>query len=268
MAQNIQTIRQSLKTPLPVYANVGAVNPTVAASGDSTKAMDPPLFSHNIAASAYADHCNLTFLGNLPQTGTVIDRHEVAPETTFEHKNEGDVVRAAALYLIHPVNQTLAVNTSIAGTIVCQSEFTTQKVRSDMTYWKNTAGGRKQFAVVEFKKRTSIPAAEFARAAKHAGTTPDPATITKIATLAYQQPDGTYFSGNSKMLLKQAGSYAVAHNCKYVALFDWDHLVLIRFVQLSGQSVGEYCETTVIPSTSRDVRAALAGFLGDAYDNA
>lgn len=230
--------------------------------------MDPPLFGHNIVPSVYANHCNVTFLGQLPQTGTVIDRHEVAPETTFEHKNEGDVVRAAALYLIHPVNQTLSVHPSIAGTIICQSEFTTQKVRSDMTYWKNTAGGRKQFAVVEFKKRTSIPAAEFSRAARHTGATPDQATITQISTLAYKQPDGTYYSGNSTTLLKQAGSYAVAHDCKYVALFDWDHLVLIKFVELDvpSKSVGQYCETTVIPSTSKDVRAALVGFLGDAYD--
>lgn len=263
-----QTIRKSLKEALPVFDNVGDLNPNVSASGESTNAMDPPLFSHKIAATVYVDACMTTMLGPLPQTGTIIDRDSIATEDTFRHKNEGDVVRAAALYLIHPANQALSVSPKMTKTFVCQSEFTQQKVRSDLTYWKTiSASSRKQFAVVEFKKRSSIVPGEFTKAAKHtAAAAPTPADITKWANVAYQEMNSTCFGGNSRMLLKQAASYAVAHECKYVALFDWDNLVLIKFVKLSGQSVGEYCETTVIPSTSKDIRAALTGFLYDAYN--
>ncbi|KAI0814472.1 hypothetical protein GGR55DRAFT_631982 [Xylaria sp. FL0064] len=90
--------------------------------------------------------------------------------------------------------------------------------------------------------------------------------------------ENTFFEDNSRKLLKQAAAYAIHHRTSYVAIFNWDFLVLIHFSQLqAGQSqqalrlqgCGDYCYITIIEnkSTATDLRAALLGFLLLAYSN-
>ncbi|KKY32006.1 hypothetical protein UCDDA912_g08062 [Diaporthe ampelina] len=267
MAQNIPTIRQSFQTALPPYPNCGDLSPSVSASGQSTLATDAPKFAQNVQSNIWTTACQTLFTGIAPNN-TMIDVERIATENAFYHQSEGDVVRAAALYLLHPVNQALSAHNMISGTYRCQSEFTKDRIRSDITYYKNIGQpNHRAFAVVEFKKRCSIVPGEFSRAVKF-NQAPNQAQINSTVTLAYQQPDFTFFPGNSKILLKQAASYAVAHVVQYVALFDYDNLVLVRFNQLGGGAVGDYCEMSSIPVlNSTTVRQALAGFLYDAYNH-
>jgi hypothetical protein len=135
------------------------------------------------------------------------------------------------------------------------------------------------FAVVEFKKRGVILPQEF-RAAQRVNNVPsqnETNALVQNAQQYLQNPpsgDASLFVGNSRTLIKQAASYAIRHRTRYVALFDWDTLVLAKFVRMNpalsthalGQNgVGDYCETTIITSNhSQDMRAALLGFLWEA----
>lgn len=75
--------------------------------------------------------------------------------------------------------------------------------------------------------------------------------------------------------MKQAASYATRQRIQYVALFDWDVLVLVKFIEMDPRldvddlidnGVGDWCETTII-TRSHEMRAALLGFLASAYQD-
>lgn len=135
------------------------------------------------------------------------------------------------------------------------------------------------FAVLEFKRRGVLNATEFSIAEKTtASTNLSAAQIQDLVRQAFNRPGAnSFYGGNSATVMKQASSYALRHGTQHVALFDWDVLVLVKFVKLDitqseatriTNGVGEYCETTVIPSAqSREWRSTLLGFLGEAYDN-
>jgi hypothetical protein len=154
-------------------------------------------------------------------------------------------------------------------------------VRADISYYKNVPNSNvmRAFAVVEFKKRGVIVSQEF-RTAQRLTHVPSQNEINAIVHSAQQYiqstppGDASFFAGNSRTLIKQAASYAIRHRTRYVALFDWDTLVLADFVMmnpalsthtLSQNGVGDYCETTIIRSNqSHNMRAALLGFLWQA----
>jgi hypothetical protein len=154
-------------------------------------------------------------------------------------------------------------------------------VRADISYYKNVPNSNvmRAFAVVEFKKRGVIVPQEFRTAQRlnHVPSQNETNALVHSAQQYIQSPppgDASFFMGNSRTLVKQAASYAIRHRTRYVALFDWDTLVLAKFVRmnpalsthtLSLNGVGDYCETTIITSNhSHNMRAALLGFLWEA----
>ncbi|KAG8159907.1 hypothetical protein KVR01_010544 [Diaporthe batatas] len=267
MAQNIPTIRGSFQVALPSYQNNGDPSPSVSASGESTRAMDPPKFAQSVQPNIWAA-TGTTWLTTIPPNTTAIDVERIAAEDTFAHRNEGDVVRAAALHLLHPVHQAFSARNGIGNTYRCQSEFTHQKVRGDITYYKNTQQGPRQCAVIEFKKRGSIRPTEFLAAVK-CNQPPSAQQTQNFVQAAYasRNTDYTFFTDNSRILIKQAASYAVAHQIRCVALFDYDFLVFVEFNNVTANAVGDYCETTIIPVANNTiVRPALLAFLAHAYN--
>lgn len=281
MAQPVPLSQAFVARPgnaLPAYANPrGSAHASI--SGDSTRDTDPPYFS--IAAQPqHSTHRDWHALGtaavaNIPNINTPAHplNHEFVyfREAATYHDSEGDVVRSAAQYLLHPVNQALS---SVPGVLVrCQSEATTTNIRSDITYYRGPNAQNpiyKAFAVVEFKKRGVIKQAEFHNTIRHqAPPTQQQVAATVAAALALNNE--TYFDGDALILIKQAASYAVAHRTPYVALFDWDFLVLVHFTRMPPDmvDVGDYCELEVIPhAQSQRMRGALLGFLAHAYSNA
>jgi hypothetical protein len=79
-------------------------------SGDSTVNTDPPYFS--IAAQQNWHTLGTTLIANIPNIANPAHNlnRETVPfrEDAAYHNSEGDVVRSAALYLLHPVNQALS----------------------------------------------------------------------------------------------------------------------------------------------------------------
>jgi hypothetical protein len=265
---------------LPPYPNPHG-NAHASMSGDSTRNTDPPYFSIP-AQPQHAVHQNWHALGtaavaNIPNIAAPAHplNHEFVyfPEAATYHNSEGDVVRSAAQYLLHPVNQALS---SVPGALIrCQSEATTNRVRSDITYYRGPNAQNpayKAFAVVEFKKRGVITQAEFTNTVRHqAPPNAQQAATTVAAALALPNGNETYFDGDALILIKQAASYAVAHRTPFVALFDWDFLVLVHFTQMPAgmADVGDYCELEIIPQAqSQRMRGALLGFMAYAYSNA
>ncbi|RYC54060.1 hypothetical protein CHU98_g12149 [Xylaria longipes] len=239
------TIKQSFRTALPSYQNPIGVGDTHI-SGSTTLNTDPPRFFVGVSHEAW--------------------------ENAMWHLSEGDVVRAAAMYLLHPINQALSAIPDFASSIRCLSEQTTNGVRGDIAFNRLRSNERRCFAVVEFKKRGIIDDNEFRRAAR---------TITRTSVAQHVQDamnmrERTFFQDNSVKLMKQAAAYAIRNRTRYVALFNWDHLVLIRFLGLDprlslktliGNGVGDYCEISMIKydTGSHIMRAALLGFLVEAY---
>jgi hypothetical protein len=71
----------------------------------------------------------------------------------------------------------------------------------------------------------------------------------------------TYFDGNPWVLVKQATAYALSYRTRYIALCDWDTLILIHFNQLSMLNTygGDDIRTTIIRDQAQ-MRLALLGF--------
>lgn len=170
------------------------------------------------------------------------------------------------MYLIHPVCQALNAHPLAHGGFSSQCEDNSvDGVRTDITYFKPTTGSiDRAFAVIEYKRRTVVKSAELTNAVKAY----DPAALTAAADLARirasipavqaGQLHASFFIGDSHRLLKQASAYAIQHRTRYVALFDYDHLVCLYFPELDhtanlvtimGKATEKYVEIDVYPFT-------------------
>jgi hypothetical protein len=125
---------------------------------------------------------------------------------------------------------------------------------------------------VEFKRRGIVNLSQF-RAAK---------VVTQARNENYHiqtamdQNRDSFYDENSGVLMKQCSSYAMTYRTQYIALFNWDSLVLVRFIRMNPslstdellkKGVGDWCQTTLIPYTngSHTMMAALLGFLAEAW---
>ncbi|KAI0517545.1 hypothetical protein F5B22DRAFT_109548 [Xylaria bambusicola] len=260
------TILNSLSEPLPRYPADGLdALPDIQPSGSSTKETNPPKFwvmGRDWAASGVnaitASRRRLVAAGL--ETEFIYKK-----ETAIKLLTEGDVTRAAALYLLHPVNQALsALNPDIS----CLSEHHGNTIRSDVTY---KFGLDRAFAIVEFKKRGVIRMEEFRGALLELNNdrARAQAQINDKIMSAMDERGMSFFRKNSLNLLKQAANYAVKHGTNYVAMFDWNYLILITFNFDTSPPVedreingaGDYCSIRVIEENSPGMRKALFAFL-------
>ncbi|KAI0532580.1 hypothetical protein GGR58DRAFT_507256 [Xylaria digitata] len=265
---SLVTIRQSFSSPLPSYDPIFAPG-DAHLSGSSTLGTDPPKFCIEVQHQALVQ----IGLDELQKVPNEIDREYISwRENAMAHHGEGDVARGAAIYLLHPINQVLSAIPRFAG-IECLSEKTVKRVRSDIVFnhprRPHDPVGR-YFAVLEYKKRGTIIEKEFRDAIR---TIPlgNQSIRDHVATLMNQNK-GSFLQGNALKIMKQASAYAIEHETQYVALFDWDCLVLVRFVRFdprnAGNGIGEYCEVTMVRNNrteSSKIRAALLGFLLEAH---
>ncbi|KAI0546720.1 hypothetical protein F4679DRAFT_404219 [Xylaria curta] len=262
------TIKQSFTKTLPLYQNPLGVGDTHI-SGSTTLETDPPRFFIPVSHDSWVN-LGLQSLGGASR-GTLEGEHISLREDAMYHHNEGDVARAAAMYLLHPINQALSAIPNFGGSIKCLSEQSANGVRCDISFRRYRGNQQRCFAIVECKKRGVIDDNEFRQAAR----TPKN-SVSQHVQAAMDAPGGSFFQRNSVKLMKQAAAYAIRNGTQYVALFNWDRLVLIRFSMLDprrkikdliANGVGDYCEIAVIKydTGSHLMRAALLGFLIEAY---
>ncbi|KAI1420595.1 hypothetical protein F5Y12DRAFT_109952 [Xylaria sp. FL1777] len=267
------TIIESFNYPLPSIQNGNSIDedPDTHLSGSKAAQTDPPVFCAPLEKECWVKLGHKTL-----QSIRLPTEYLSLPEKAMVHMSEADVIRSAAIYLLHPINQVLY---TISPSTTCLAERASKNVRSDICFIRGGTQGR-IFALVEFKRRGVIRPNEFRRASRQ--LTQDPNTqraqINQCVQAAMNEDQKTFFTGNSFKLIKQAAAYAIDSGTRYVALFNWDYLVLIHFgginpglvvEVLEAQGVGPYCDITMIPNSPRsaDIRPALLGFLVRAYQD-
>ncbi|KAI0111225.1 hypothetical protein GGR51DRAFT_70739 [Nemania sp. FL0031] len=270
------TIVDSFSSALPQIINGNPdEHPLTYANGKTTQETEPPKFWLRKDPQEWID----IGLGGLNRVRAVLPMEYLSlHESALVHKTEGDVVRSVALYLLHPINQVLS---ALHPGFTCRSESASNKVRTDIGFFRPASDDH--FAIVEVKKRGVIVQSEFDAANRQLseGRHNHRAEINQYIeeALSGGYRERTFFGGNSLYMIKQAAAYAKQQNTKYVALFDWDYLVLVYFEQFDTRTVernperrdiGDFCRISFIPNGPSvvDIRRALLGFVLAAYDDA
>lgn len=267
-----QCFQEAHKISFPVISPKKA-DRVKAHEGEVTRATSAPKFSTRESIDYWAQKGYVYVSGD----SRALEQQRLSiAELAMYHNSEADVVRAATLYLLHPVNQAFCATRAMRNTIRCLSEAPSGRVRCDIVFRRtsNSPSTRvmRSFALLECKKRGMIDTSEFRRAEQVISETNKETDITARAENLKAR---SYFSGNALTLIKQAGGYACRYGIQHVALFDWDHLILVKFtgVQVAmskssrqSQGVGTKCKVAIIPaSESHSMRPALLGFLEEAH---
>ncbi|KPM42316.1 hypothetical protein AK830_g4237 [Neonectria ditissima] len=230
------SVAESFALPLPT-ADVVTKEPATSStylSGADTIAADPQ---------------------TVPQT---LDQHRLASwEDTREIHVEGDVVDASAVHLINPVD--IALSTKYPDSIISLNQHTREKARADKCWLYKHPVSQKYFAVLDYKRPGTIRDHEFRSAEGRRGM-----TFEEKFDLVAGEEGMSYFDDNARKLSRQAVNYAHKYNTRYIALFDWERLVLLVLEDQRNLMGGNWCCVTIIKNRSK-FRPALLGFLEQAY---
>ncbi|KAI6301099.1 hypothetical protein MCOR03_001344 [Pyricularia oryzae] len=208
--------------------------------GKSTVAASPPIFWFEYDASDYiqtAEHA----LSDQGKTGYIKATYMPAPYPQCPLVSEADVVRATALWILHPIILTLQ---EMFEDVRCSSEDTRPGLRCDTLI---TIDNKAVF-VFEYKTRgylvgkqylngrLDLPTArdsrsllEFERSyrAKVSSEIEDLTLEGELAKPGYWVP--SRLGHNAACITKQAQAYSRGYGTRYVACFDWDNLFLWHF---------------------------------------
>jgi hypothetical protein len=162
---------------------------------------------------------------------------------------EHDVVKLSTLYIIHPV--MIAINAKFPNVLTQYSESPAQPLRIDLTFNRQPSiygpGVREVVMIMEYKRCWYIHEDEFANAMRDD-------LYTALEELDELRQWSTLQPGsNASWFVKQARAYAINTGCHYAALCDYEHLILIHFLD------HESAEVTIVPRS--EFRKALLGFL-------
>ncbi|KAJ4309207.1 hypothetical protein N0V94_009034 [Neodidymelliopsis sp. IMI 364377] len=167
--------------------------------------------------------------------------------------NEASVRRISELFIVDPLNR--AINYKYREDIIMSSEITKQRLRYDSSFNVN---GTKPVMIIEYKRPGLVFAYEFRKGMVNPAKKDE--HLRKMRNNPFEQCSITP-SSDAYNLLKQATVYSQNWGCPYVALCDYDNLVLLNF-----NNELESARATVVPRKS--IRKALLGFLIEAYDHA
>lgn len=260
---------------------------SAAVSGEYTRKTDPPILA--IQSAINWVQLGQYFLAQILRNFEIDEARLAFDEHATVHENEGDIVRTAGIYLVHPICQALWANQNLQGTVVCQSEASTSGTRADLTFYctsQSPNDDSRPVAVIGLKKRGVINAPPSTTSKERNVTLGDAMDVMAVvnnqqywAAKGHQEPDNTFFGGIRRYCgSKLHSAYATSYGTQFVALFNWDYLVLVHFTQMDPRvtntkarqdnGVGEYCESTIIPYKDSDQMCpALLGFLALAYQN-
>ncbi|KAH7320611.1 hypothetical protein B0I35DRAFT_407684 [Stachybotrys elegans] len=264
------TVHQSFDTAINPFAIRTQRAPKDASqSSNSTRDAEPPKMGHMVNVDFWLGYADPILHSHKSQLSAV-----KAPcfEPTRVLTAEADVDNAAALELINPVELALSARHAGGGIWSRNQVYNDNtKARADKAWMcHNRAGERSFFAVLEYKYVGDIRPQEFYAAwarpedrrnhliKLHEGRNTPGKQLAKHASL---------FKSNSNTLIRQAVHYANSYETQYIALFDWDTLVLLHLEDQEGPAGGDYCYMTVIQDKSL-MRRALLGFLERAYQDA
>ena len=218
-------------------------NPTRSVSNDyhrldyssqSTGATPPPVFATQIGQANFIEreHDHWTLQGSRymeSHKSFQMTASAIPPlEAGFFLKTEADVVRATALYLLHPINQAINAYRLSKGqeALFCSMEVKLKDARTDVL-WRNQTTGR-YVAVLELKNTYSIKPEQFSQSIV---TDLDLRSNLRLTT-RIDARRASQFKENALVIISQAAKYAVQFQTPWLAVFDWRRLVVVYFPNL------------------------------------
>ncbi|TLD15298.1 hypothetical protein PspLS_10778 [Pyricularia sp. CBS 133598] len=208
--------------------------------GKSTVAASPPIFWFEHDASDYIQTAE-DALSDGSKTGYIKATYMPAPYPQCPLKSEADVVRATALWILHPIILTLQ---EMLGKVVqCSSEDTRPGLRCDTLI----SIDNQPVFVFEYKSRGYLVDKEYLDGRLDLPSARDSASLLEfkkeyLAKVESQidvfqerddgRPGYNVFSSlghNAACITKQAQAYSKGYMTRYVACFDWDNLLLWNF---------------------------------------
>jgi hypothetical protein len=255
------TLQESFRYVLPSFNQDSAVYLTMSKnSGASTEATDPPKLWIEYPVENYITRAD----AELQQDGDRLQAYLPVVESPFMIFTEADVVRAATLYVLHPINE--ALNARYQDGIYCRSESKQQSGgRCDVVWqaWDSASEDWTVIAVLELKNRGVLDWSDCS------GALQNQSNYAQAIQAAWATTENTLFENNMIPIAKQAAHYAWSTGTHYVAVFDWDSLFMFRYerADFESKSIGDWTYGTWVQEDGvATFRKALLGFLLEAYE--
>ena len=159
--------------------------------------------------------------------------HLPALESSHALRTEGDVVRAAVLYLLNPVNKAVEGLRPAGRRIDCITDAS-RGTTSRTGRFRDAQNRSTRFAILEFKNTYALHWADFEPAM--ADLDPNAPVHTQpegMVSSSFATTTGTLLAGNAVVVAKQAQKYHNETGCTDVALFDWDTMFIFDFYQMN-----------------------------------
>ena len=136
-------------------------------------------------------------------------------------------MRAAALYLLHPVH--LALQALPLPRLICQSEQVHgATARSDISWkYKDRQNQWRTLAVLEFKATGMLVKQEFLEAATNSQRSSK--ELVDSAYVLRQRKDNSWFGDGARPLTQQMIKYSERAEVDLVAIFDWKSMFVLDF---------------------------------------
>lgn len=251
----------------PVHLRVPNID--IRTRGGSTQAATPPAVWFKKNVNVYIDRASEICARN---EATLRRSYLPAPYSPCILDSEADIVRSAALWLLHPVIIALQSEFKLVG---CYAEVTIDDCRCDALIKING----KTIVVLEYKNRGHIDMDEFNQGRIEDYSYSNRAAILDKIKNAQRNGGESAMDNNAMCLTKQAAAYATKWKTRYVALFDWDNFFLWHFAGMdfrqrtagspSGVAHDGHAAWALgTPVRKREeYRKALLGFVLEAYQN-
>lgn len=240
-----------------------AVNVHVSVPSETTKTFQPPNFLLKTPESRWlsiADAALDKHRSKLDQKNT-----RLAPwESNMRMESEGDVVYGSAIFLNNPVH--IALHTAQNHSRACdvRSEVTLGTTsRADMGYFRNGQA----YAILEYKKLGAV-SKRCSRGEFDRGVPKDPQMFAAwMFNSEHRFLRNVRGAEDTRALLQQAVHYYSKFGARFIALFDWNALVLLVLPPCQGVGLNDSVSYGYITEVTdnRKFRRALLGFLLFSY---
>ena len=240
---------------LPVYEHVDRTEVQAGPSSETTKKQLPPRLLIAKDVYMYLALAEAFLKSKAATTNQTLLTNYCPGYESCGLETEQDVVHLSTLYLIHPV--ILAINAKYPQILTQLSECKLDALRVDLNIKTKTQGKNEAVMMVEYKRCGYIQEKQFEEAMCSADEAKEMDELLKSQGKQFSLKAGS----NALWFTKQAMAYHQRTHCKYVALCDYEHLILLKFDNLL-----ESAKVTIVPR--KNLRKALLGFLLEACTDA
>jgi hypothetical protein len=221
-----------------------------SASSHSVKGQHPPDFLVTVSSTYWVRKAEQ----QLPNVKRALEAGHIAPRMPYGLATEQDVVILSNLYLVIPLMAALEALYP-GDELTTYSEYQVEGLRVDQSIRTKFQSDGQATMLIEYKRCWYIRESEFAAAS----------FATEREGKEQHDIDGITSSWkgsqNATKFIKQAAAYYVRSNCRYIALCDYQHLVLIRF---KGNGDLSSADGTIVPRAL--FRKSLLGFAMEACE--